>query len=84
MDFSASLMSKSQVRVDGRTEPTSMAGWGWGAVLKESHGARGTGAPCLDPGLAASCWVTVGISPSLIPSSVPGPGHSDTHAVVVN
>lgn len=31
-----------------------------------------------------SCWVTVGVSPSLVPSSVPGPGRSDTHSTVNN
>lgn len=58
MDFSASLMSKFQVQVEGRTEPPAMAGvrGQGGAVLKETApavGHREQGEPRLDPGSAA-------------------------------
>lgn len=49
MDFSANLMSKSQVQVEGRTELLP-----WGRSAKGDHPCRGGwGKPSLDPGFAA-------------------------------
>lgn len=74
MDLSANLMSKSQLQVEGRTEPPCHGAWGMG------HG----GSSVWTLAWLLSHWVTMGISPSLIPSSVPRPGRTDTHSIAIN